>query len=291
MGGWHMVISTSDKWFNTLVYLILLGVGIISLFPILYVISMSVTPYSEVIKQGGFLVIPRSITFDAYEYLLSRNVVPRALGVSILITVLGTFISMLLSTLGAYPLSRKQLPGRTYFLLLIVFTMLFSGGMIPTYLIVKSLGMLNTLWALMIPGAIATFNLLIMKSFFEALPEELFESARMDGATEFRILWQIVIPLSIPSVMTVGLFYMVAQWNSFFAAILYINDQSLLPLQVIVRDLLISTQVADGQSEMTIPTVTVQMAAVMIACLPILLVFPFIQKYFNKGMLLGAIKG
>lgn len=281
----------SDRVFDLFVAAVLVLVGIASLFPLLYVVSMSVTPFSEVVKNGGFVVIPKAFTLEAYERLFSESQLPRSMGITVILATLGTAVNMLLTVLGAYPLSRKALPGRTVFLLLIVFTMLFSGGMIPTYLIVKNLGMLNTIWALIIPGALATFNMLIMKSFFEGLPEELFESARIDGAGETSVLLRIVIPLSVPSLMTIGLFYMVGNWNTFFAAVLYITDNKLYPLQVVVRALLMASQNTEMQAEAMVPTVTMQMAAVIAASLPVLAVYPFIQKYFTKGMLIGAIKG
>ncbi|KWX72812.1 carbohydrate ABC transporter permease [Paenibacillus jilunlii] len=286
-----MVNAKSDKLFNSVVYLLLAAVAVAAVFPLLYVISMSLTPYSEVIKNGGFVVIPRSISFEAYERILADPALGRSMLVTVFVTVTGTAINMILTTMAAYPLSRRNLRGRTFFLLFIVITMLFNGGLIPTYLVVRSLGMLDTLWSLIIPGAIATFNVLIMKSFFENLPEELFESAKMDGAREFRILWQIVIPLSVPSIMTVGLFYMVGHWNSFFSAILYITDVKLHPLQVVIRNMLLLTQSNELQAEVTVPTAAMQMAAVIAGSLPIIVVYPFIQKHFTKGMLLGAIKG
>ncbi|MNO22457.1 Trehalose transport system permease protein SugB [compost metagenome] len=286
-----MVNAKSDKLFNSVVYLLLAAVAVAAVFPLLYVISMSLTPYSEVIKNGGFVVIPRSISFEAYQRILADPALGRSMLVTLFVTVAGTTINMILTTMAAYPLSRRNLRGRTFFLLFIVITMLFNGGLIPTYLVVRSLGMLDTLWSLIIPGAIATFNVLIMKSFFENLPEELFESAKMDGAKEFRILWQIVIPLSVPSIMTVGLFYMVGHWNSFFSAILYITDVKLHPLQVVIRNMLLLTQSNELQAEVTVPTAAMQMAAVIAGSLPIIVVYPFIQKHFTKGMLLGAIKG
>lgn len=286
-----MVIGKSDRFFDAFIYLVLIAVGLISLFPILYVISMSLTPYSEVIKHGGFLIFPRSITFEAYDRLLTGGNLPKAFGISVFLATVGTGLNMLLTVLAAYPLSRRKLPGRSAILLFIIITMLFNGGLIPTYILVKSLGLLNSVWALIIPSALATFNMLIMKSFFESLPEELYESARMDGAGEFRMLFSIAIPLSIPSLMTVGLFYMVSNWNSFFSAILYVTDPAKQPLQVVVRNLLLMSQDTELQAEVTLPTETLQMAAVILASVPILAVYPFIQKYFMKGMVLGAIKG
>ncbi|MGG3308281.1 carbohydrate ABC transporter permease [Paenibacillus lautus] len=286
-----MVKGTNDRFFNSIVYVLLAIVAVSCLFPILYVVSVSLTPYSEVIKNGGFQVIPQKLTFDAYRSLLIERTLPKSMGVSVVITVLGTALSLLLTLLGAYPLSRKNLPGRTPILLFIVFTMLFSGGLIPTYLVVKDLGLTNTIWAMIVPNALATFNMLIMKTFFESLPEELFESARIDGAREFRILWKIAIPLSIPSLMTIGLFYMVAQWNTFFSAIIYITNRELHPLQVVVRNMLTMSQSTEMVAEAIMPTMTLQMAAVVIASLPIILVYPFIQKHLTKGMMIGAIKG
>lgn len=285
-----MVRGWKDNVFDTVILIPLLLVGLAALFPILYVISVSLTPYEEVIKHG-YMVIPRSITLDAYKTLLKESLLHSAFLNTIFISVVGTAVNLLLTTLLAYPLSRKNVPGRSIILLAIIFTMLFNGGIIPTYLVVKGLGLLNSLWAMIIPNAIWTFNVLIMKSFFESLPEELFESARMDGAKEWRVLMQIVIPLSLPSMMTVGLFYLVGHWNEIFQAIMYVTKKNLQPLQVIVRDILLSSQNLSAQSDVTIPTVSLQMAVVMTACLPIIAIYPFIQKYFTKGMLLGSIKG
>ncbi|GBG10525.1 ABC transporter permease [Paenibacillus agaridevorans] len=252
---------------------------------------MSLTPYGEVIKNGGFLVIPRSVTFEAYNYLFQTSELPRSMLVSLFTATVGTAINLLLTVLGAFPLSRRGLQGRGIILFLIVFTMLFSGGIVPTYLLVKSLGMLNTVWALIVPSAVATYNLLIMKTFFEGLPEELFESARIDGAGEWTILSRLVIPLSVPSLLTIGLFYAVANWNNFFSAVLYITDPNLNPLQIVVRKLLLTSNSLENVMEVVVPTPTLQMAAVIVASLPVLIVYPFIQKHFTKGVLIGAIKG
>ncbi|NOU62698.1 ABC transporter permease subunit [Paenibacillus sp. LMG 31461] len=286
-----MVVSRGERVSGAAINLILGFVGIISLFPLLFVVSMSLTPYGEVIKNGGFLIIPKSITFEAYKYLFQTKELPQAMLVSIFTATVGTGINLLLTMLGAYPLSRKSLPGRSAILLLIVFTMLFGGGLVPTYLLVKSLGMLNTLWALIIPSAVATYNLLIMKTFFEGLPEELFESARIDGASDLTILFRIVVPLSVPSLLTIGLFYAVSNWNSFFSAVIYITDPNLNPLQIVVRKLLLLSNSVENTTDIVVPTPTLQMAAVIIASLPVLMVYPFIQKHFTKGVLIGAVKG
>lgn len=287
-----MVNNLEEKIFNVVVYTLLALVAVSAVFPLLFVLSASLTPYGEVLKNGGYILIPKSITFEAYSQLLGRSAIIDAFGVTVFITVVGTAINLFLTTLMAYPLSRKNLPGRSFFLFLVVFTLLFSGGIIPTYLIVKATGLLDSIWAMIIPNAIASFNVLIMKSFFENLPEEVFESARIDGASEYRILFRIVLPISLPVMMTIGLFYTVGHWNEFFQGIMYITDRSLFPLQVVVRDILMQSQDLDNLNvEEVLPTVTLQMAAVIVASLPVILVYPFVQKHFTKGMLIGSIKG
>lgn len=288
-----MVSSRAEKLTDYALYFILACIGIIAVFPLLFVVSVSLTPYTEVLKNGGYVLIPRSVTLNAYHYLFTETAIPRSIRVTVFLTAAGTLINLVGITSVAYPLSRKNLPGRSMFLLYILFTMLFSGGLVPTYLIVKQVGLLNTLWAMIIPGAIVTFHVLIMKSFFENLPNELFESARMDGAKETVLLLRILLPMSIPVVLTIGLFNMVAYWNTFFSAIIYITNRELHPLQVIVRNLLLEANQVDEIVNVDdfVPTVTMNMAAVVIASLPMIIVYPFIQKHFAKGMLLGAIKG
>ena len=286
-----MVRGIQDRIFNGIIIVLLALCGAAALFPMLYVVSVSITPISEVLKNGGFMLIPKEITFTAYSKLIHESGMMDALGITILITVLGTALNMLFTVLMAYPLSRKRLPARSALLLMVVFTMLFGGGLIPTYLVVKSSGLLNSILALIIPNLIWSFNILIVKSFLEQLPEELFESAKIDGTSDFRILWQIVVPLSLPVMVTVGLFYGVGHWNEFFQAIMYVTNRKLFPLQVIVREILMQTQQPLENAENITPTETLQMAAVVMASLPIILVYPFLQKHFTRGMLLGSVKG
>jgi len=286
-----MVRSFEDKVFNAVVYSVLVFCALIAVFPLMYVVSVSITPFGEVLRNGGFILIPKEITFTAYRTLLTESNIPQAFQVTVFITVVGTAINLVLTALMAYPLSRKNLPGRNWFLLMIVFTLIFNGGLIPTYLTVKDVGLLDTVWAMILPNAIWSFNVLIMKSFFEGLPEELFESARMDGAKEFRILLQIVTPLSVPVILTIGLFYLVGHWNEFFQAVFYVTDRTLFPLQVVVREILMQSQQPLENADNVTPTQTMQMASVILASLPVLVVYPFIQKHFTKGMLLGSIKG
>lgn len=278
-----------EKVFDICTYIILFGVTVICLFPLLYVVSVSLTPMSEVLKQGGFLVIPKKVTMDAYKAIFEQRLLPRSMVITAFVTVAGTAINMIFTTLMAYPLSKTKLPGRTKLVPFIVFTMLFNGGTIPTYLLIKNLHLIGTYWALLLPGAIWTYNLLVVKAFFENLPEELFESARIDGAGEFRVLWKIALPLSKPVMMTVMLFYAVGHWETYFAAIMYLPDQKMQTLQVVLRRML--TPNSEMNPDTVVPTMTLQMAMVVFSSLPIIIVYPFIQKYFTKGVMLGAVKG
>jgi putative aldouronate transport system permease protein len=285
MGGW------GDRIFDWTVNLILVLVGLVALMPLLYVVSASVTPYGEVLKNGGYVLIPRAITFDAYKQLFDHPRIFNSVYITLFITVVGTLVNMVLTVLVAYPLSRRNLPGRGLFMFLVLVTILFSGGIVPTYLVVKATGLLDTVWAMIIPSAIASFNVLVMKGFFESLPDEILESARLDGASEYRILLQMVLPLSKPALMVVTLFYAVGHWNEFLQAILYITDRDLQPMQVVVREILMATQNPLQDIDALVPTVTMQMATVVFASVPIIVVYPFLQKYFTKGLLLGSIKG
>ena len=288
-------MSRGEKIFQSINLVLLLALAIATLFPFLYVVSVSLTPLEVLAKYGSFQVIPRVITFDAYRYLLSTGLIPRAFLNSVTITMLGTTVNLVLTTLTAYPLSRKRLPGRTFWLVFVLIPMLFSGGLVPLFILVRSLGLLNTYWAVVLPGAIWTYNLLVMKSFFESLPEEILESARIDGANDFRILMRIVLPLSKPVLATLGLFYAVGHWNGFFYPLMFLSDAKLQPLQVILRNVLLDLMMDDLPEVLEklelLPGQTLKMAAIVLSVLPLLVVYPWIQKYFTKGVLLGAIKG
>lgn len=286
-----MVKGKRDKAFDWLVNGLLIFCIFVCLFPILYVVSVSLTPYTEVIKHGGFMIIPRNISFDAYAKMLDYPGIFEGLGITVFVTLVGTFISMTLSVLIAYPISRTQLPGRRFFTMMVLFTLLFSGGTIPTYLVVQDLGLTDSVWAMILPNAVWSSNVFIMRTFFSALPEEIFESARIDGAKEFRILFSLVLPLSVPVLVTMGLFYAVSYWNDFMSAVLYITKRSLYPLQLIIREILSLAQEPLIEADIVVPSVTMQMASVVFASLPIIVVYPFLQKHFVKGVMLGAVKG
>ncbi|MBQ1946715.1 MAG: carbohydrate ABC transporter permease [Clostridia bacterium] len=285
-----MVRSKNDRAFDALVYGILLVVLLVTLIPVLFVVSMSLTPYAELIKRGGFVLIPTKVTFTAYREMLGDGLLLGGMWVTVQVTVIGTTLNLIATTLTAYPLSRRQMPGSKLVTKLIIFTMLFSAGTIPTYLIVKATGVMNTLWAMILPSLITVYNLIVMKAFFEGLPEELFEAARIDGATEFGVLIKIVMPMSLPIMMTIGMYYAVSHWNAYMVAVLYISDAELRPMQVILRRMLKSANM-DYNAEDVVPAETLRMAAVCFATAPIVIIYPFIQKYFVKGTLAGAVKG
>ena len=199
-----MVRSKNDKAFDVLVYGILLFVLLITLIPVMFVISMSFTPYAELIKRGGFVLIPTKVTLGAYREMLGDGLLLGGMWITVQVTVIGTTLNLIATTLTAYPLSRRQMPGSKLVTKLIIFTMLFSAGTIPTYLVVKATGVMNTIWAMIIPSLITVYNLIVMKAFFEGLPEELFEAARIDGASEFGVLIKIVMPMSLPIMMTMA---------------------------------------------------------------------------------------
>lgn len=275
--------------------LFLLGLCLLVIIPFWYMLAVSLSPVSESVG-GRFYLFPKEFTLEAYQYLFSTNQFVRSLGNSIYLTALGTVVNLIVSITLAYSISRKSLPGRRVMLLLMLFTMVFSGGMIPKYLLVKSLGLLDSYWALILPAATNAFTILVMKTFFQNLPESLDEAARIDGAGEMRILWSVVIPLSMPIIATFSLFFMVSYWNDFFSAIIYLSNPEKWPIQVLLRQMVVvgnsnfaneanldfelASQVGDN----------VKMAAIIVAMIPIVLVYPFLQKHFAKGAMLGSIK-
>ncbi|MBW7453987.1 carbohydrate ABC transporter permease [Paenibacillus sepulcri] len=289
--------SKSDRIVDAGIYALLGIFGFLTLFPLYYVFIVSITPYSEVLRNGGFIILPSSLTLEAFQAIFSSRTVPQALKITIFITLVGTFLNLAVTTLLAYPLSKKFIPGRNVVLIVIVFTMLFSGGLIPLYLVVRATGLMNTVWALIIPGLVSTFNMLIMKTYFENLPAEVEEAAKVDGCGDVGTLFRIVLPLSAPIMATIGLFYGVGHWNAYFQGIMYLNDKALYPIQVVLRNMIqtpnVSQELAISNPMLlqTLPPETIKMATVVVAIIPVLVIYPFLQRYFVKGMLLGSIKG
>lgn len=286
----------ASKLFRVLNVILLIMISLCTLFPFIYILATSVAPVEQVLR-GGIILWPERLSWDAYKAILFNENFVRSIYVTLFITVLGTLTNLVLTSFMAYPLSKKGLRGRSFILFLVLFSMLFSGGMIPTYILVKSVGLLNSVWSLILPGAISAFNLIILKNFFQNIPEELEEAARIDGCKNFGVLFKIVLPLSMPALATFTLFYAVGNWNQFFNAVLYITKPSLWTVQVFLRQMIFqgSTQDLIGQAGIAtgaqiIPT-TIQMAAIVVATVPILLVYPFLQKHFAKGVMLGSVKG
>ena len=282
--------ARGDRIFNWVSAIVLALVGFVCIFPLMFVVSVSITPISEVFRNGGFIVIPRNMTLEAYRLMLDESAMPQAFKITVLLTVVGTVLNMVCTLLLAFPLSRSDLPGRRFFIFYVIFTMIFNGGLIPTYLVVRYAGLLNTLWAMILPNLVWAYSTMIMKGFFENLPNEIFESARIDGAGEWLILYRLVIPLSAPVIATVSLFYAVGHWNEFFQGLLYITDRRLKPLQVVLRAILLQSEGLETVDN-PLPTQTMQMAAVVFAAIPIICVYPFLQKHFVRGVMLGSLKG
>lgn len=288
--------SRSDNFMDGINVVLLFIIAGSMLFPFVHIFAVSFSSLSDVM-QRDLILWPREWVSDAYYTILSSNNFTRSLGVTGYVTITGTLVNLFFTATMAYGLTRNVL-GQRIILMLIVFTILFPAGMIPTYLIVKETGLINSLWALIIPGAISSFTLIVIRQFFLSIPNELNEAALIDGANEMRIFTSIILPLSKPSLAAFGLFYAVGHWNTYFAGILYLNDSAKWPIQVILRQIVIVNEptAALGQEAMLLlenppPPVTIQMAAILLATLPILLVYPFLQKHFAKGVMLGSVKG
>lgn len=285
--------TPGDKIFNVLNYTLLTIIALACFLPFVNIIASSFASPAEVIAKP-FIIFPETFSLDAYRYVLSTPTIFRSLFVTIFITVVGTILSMVLTSMMAYGLSRPYLPGRRFINFAVVFTMLFSGGMIPTFLVVNSLGLIDTLWAMILPIAVNAFNMIIMRNFFQALPMSLEESARIDGAGDFLIFRKIMLPLAKPSIATISLFYAVAYWNTYMNAILYVNDSTKWPIQILLRQIVIvsSGLQSEGMAlDIVPPAQSVKMAVITVATLPMLMVYPFVQKYFVKGALVGSVKG
>jgi putative aldouronate transport system permease protein len=280
---------------DVIIHVILVLFALVTLLPFYSIIVGSLASAREN-ALNPFILWPKEPNLDAYRYMVSSATMPRALLVSVYITVVGTVANIAMTALTAWPLAHKNLRGRQFLMFMITFTIIFSGGMIPNYFIVRSTGLINSFAALIIPSLINAFNLVLMKNFFQGIPVSLEESAKMDGYNDLFVLIRIVVPLSLPAIATFSLFYAVGHWNSFMNVILYINDPKKWNVQVLLRQIVILSQggIGDAASvgeHFVIPPQGIKMAAIMFSTFPILLVYPFLQKYFTKGVLVGSIKG
>ncbi len=284
-----------DCIFNLIIYAVLLVVFFIVFFPLMYVVSTSFASARE-LAENSFLIFPREPTLEVYEYIFSTSTFARSMLVSLFITVTGTVVNLFMTCLMAYPLSRKNLPGRKWIMAAVTFTLVFSGGMIPTYLVVNGLGLIDSYWALIIPGAISSFNLILVKNFFQEIPESLIDAAQIDGSSEVNTLLKIVLPLSKPALATFTMFYAVDHWNQFTEPLLYINDSKKWPIQILLRQIVLMSQSGVGDEDamppgFVLPVKSLKMACIVVATLPIIAAYPFMQKYFDKGVMAGSIKG
>ncbi|MCW4459797.1 carbohydrate ABC transporter permease [Microbacterium sp. MPKO10] len=278
---------------------ILIGAIVIAvLLPLWMVVITSLSTEETIRQAGGLVIIPQEITFGAYRQVFAGGVVTRAIGVSLFVAIVGTAIAVLVTILGAYGLSKPSMVFFKPILFTALITMFFGAGIIPTYLVVSSLGLINSLWALILPTAVSAFNVLVMRSFFMGIDASVLESARIDGAGEWRILFTMVVPMSKAVIAVVALFYGVAFWNAFFNAMLYINDNRLWPLQLVLRSYVLQGTAQQGNVGEQIATggaplapIALQMALVVIAMLPILVAYPFVQRHLKNGVMIGAVKG
>jgi len=286
--------SWDDIVFQILVNGFLIAILLAVLIPLWRVLLMSVWPMNYIdTKTFGMWLTPWKWSAEAYRQLLSHPSFIRATLNSIIITVGGTTINLLLTVPFAYALSCHDLPGRKFFITFVMIPFLFSAGLIPTYLVVQKFGLVDTYWAVILPGGINIYNALVMKSFFEGLPDELKEAARLDGANELQVLIRVILPLSKPILLTIGLFYAVGHWNEFFTAILYLNDAKLQPLPVLLRNILLAANINEYVEYNAFSMASVQSikaASVFLTMLPMVMIYPWIQRHFTKGVLLGGVK-
>ena len=288
--------GASRQVFNVFNYTFLFLLMLVTLYPLWLQLITSISHGLEVMK-GGITFLPKKVTLETYKTIV-RGELFMYMRNTVIYTVLGTLVNLVMSCLCAYPLSRSTFSGRKFFTAMVTVTLFFSGGMIPMYLTVKQFQMMDTIWALIIPGAISTYNMIIIRTAFQGIPDSLVESAQLDGANDLLILWKIVVPLSKATLATMLLFYAVSHWNSYFDAMLYINKKELYPLQIMLRNMLIGglfneeTAIAGANADaFAVTDATLRSAAIIVTTLPILIVYPFVQRYFVKGVMIGSVKG
>lgn len=293
-------LSRGDKvfnWFN----LVLVGIlTLIILYPLLFVVFASLSDPRQIFDHV-LLLWPRGFTLDGYKRVFGNSDIWMGFKNAIIYTGLGTAVNVVMTTLAAYPLSRRDFKGRNVITMLFTFTMFFSGGLIPTYLVNQALGIVNTMWVMIIPGAISVYNMIIMRTYFQQnIPLELEESAFIDGATDMQLLLKIVLPLSTPIIAVMMMFYGVGRWNGYFDAMIYLSDRNLFPLQLILREILVQNQMGDSvnqaimtanQSEVNSLKQSIKYAVVVVSSVPVLIFYPVVSNYFEKGIMVGAIKG
>ncbi|MBU5441231.1 carbohydrate ABC transporter permease [Paenibacillus sp. MSJ-34] len=268
--------------------------GLLSVIPFLHVLAKSISD-NAFVDAGKIGFWPKGFDLSSYSYVLFESSFFRSFGVTVFVTVFGTLAGLLITVLAAYPLSKPQFKGGKYILLLYIFSMLFYGGIVPSYMLMKELHLIDTVWAMIIPLLVVPFNLLVVKTFFEQVPEGLEEAAKMEGASNWRVLFSIILPISTPVLATIGLFYAVGYWNNYFHPLLFISKPELKPLQLYLMEMITSTSENIGrmsvEAAMQISTEGVRSATIIVSIVPVLIVYPFLQKYFVKGLTIGSVKG
>lgn len=292
--------SYSDKIFDVINLVIMAVLLLVFIWPLWFVVIASVSNPNEV-WNGNVILLPKQFSMTAYEAVVQYKSIWIGYRNTIFYTVAGTLVNLAMTICAAYPLSRKDFVPRNFFMFMFMLTMYFSGGLIPTYLVVNKLHLINTVWAMIIPGAVSIYNVIITRTYFiNSIPSSLQEAASLDGANSYQFLMKVVLPLSKPILAVIGLYYAVGHWNDFFSALIYINDKSLMPLQSFLRDLLMSNKMLvtgmqgmdAAQAEMKMQLAqTLKYSAIVVSTLPVLCVYPFIQKYFVKGIMIGSVKG
>jgi putative aldouronate transport system permease protein len=288
--------SLGDRLFTTANIIFLSLIGLITLFPLYYVFIVSFTHPDEYMAKG-LVLFPEHWSLVSYQYILSTDAFVNAIGISGFLATVGTAMSLLVTSTFSYTLSRKRLKFRRILMLMVLLTTLFQPGIIPNYLLVRELGLINSIWSLIIPVLSSGWYVILMKGFYDSIPESLEEAATIDGCNDIGVWVRIILPLSLPAMAAFGLFYAVAYWNTFFHAVLYINDHNIWPLQILLQNMLIDSATSTGaataeiSAEQYVPPETIKMAAIVVATVPIILVYPFLQKHFAKGAMVGSVKG
>ena len=299
MKRYKKITRTPGEWVLDIVKVVFLAfVVVVTVYPFWNIFIISINDATDAIR-GGLYFLPRKLSISSYAEILGRSTFLASIKVSVARTLIGTPIAVLVTAMLAYPLSRKDLVGRKFWNLLFVFTMYFGGGLVPYYMVLKGIHMLNTFWVFIFPMMMSVYNMILIRSYIESMPDSLFEAAKIDGANDLVVFVKMVIPLSKPILMTVALFVAINQWNSWFDAYLYTSDQALKPMQSILVEILnqyqtgasTSQAMSNAKAGVTVTPDSIRMAATMVATLPIIMVYPFVQKYFVKGIMLGAVKG
>ena len=293
----------SDKRFNYIVLLLMLAFAFVTCLPLLYVLANSFSS-AKMVNKGAVFLIPREFTLENYAKILSNNAILTGFRNTLFYVFMGTIIQLVLQFTAAYPLSRRDMKGRSAFSFYFSLTMFVSGGMIPTYIVVKGLNMLNTVWAMIIPGCVSVFNVIVIRTFMQSLPWEMQEAARVDGASDIRTFLSIIFPLSKPIIVVMALYYGVGHWNNYFSAMIYLRDRELYPLQLFLREILIQTQIsaamlgeavdpdsAQAMAQQANEANLIKYCVIVIATVPMMAIYPWLQKFFVKGVMIGSVKG